>query len=149
MAERSRSHLDELEALSIFILREAYANFRSLCMLWSMGKDSTVLLWLTKKAFFGHVPFPLVHIDTHFKIPEMIAYRDQLTRDWHLPMIVGANDVALASKQTFPDGNIDRLSCCRLLKTEALRQTIDGSGQRLRFNHQLGAYEPEKDPQPF
>ena len=149
MAERSRSHLDELEALSIFILREAYANFRSLCMLWSMGKDSTVLLWLTKKAFFGHVPFPLVHIDTHFKIPEMIAYRDQLTRDWHLPMIVGANDAALASKQTFPDGNIDRLSCCRLLKTEALRQTIDGSGQRWRFNHRLGAYEPEKDPQPF
>ena len=58
---------------SVHILREAYANFKSLCMLWSIGKDSTVLLWLARKAFFGHVPFPLVHIDTSFKIPEMIA----------------------------------------------------------------------------
>ena len=51
-------------------------TFRSSRMLWSIGKDSTVLLWLARKAFFGHVPFPLVHIDTSFKIPEMIAYRD-------------------------------------------------------------------------
>jgi sulfate adenylyltransferase subunit 2 len=61
-------HLNELEHTSIHILREAYANFKNLGMLWSMGKDSTVLLWLTRKAFFGHVPFPLIHIDTHFKI---------------------------------------------------------------------------------
>src|SRR5215208_2860064 len=84
-------HLDELETISIHILREAYANFKSLGMLWSMGKDSTVLLWLTRKAFFGHVPFPLIHIDTHFKIPEMIDYRDQLTREWRLPMVIGYN----------------------------------------------------------
>ena len=45
-------------------------------MLWSMGKDSTVLLWLARKAFLGNVPFPLIHIDTSYKIPEMIAYRD-------------------------------------------------------------------------
>ena len=51
------NHLRELESRSIYILREAYANFRSLCMLWSIGKDSTVMLWLTRKAFFGHVPF--------------------------------------------------------------------------------------------
>ncbi len=56
-------HLERLEATSIYILREAHANFKSLCMLWSIGKDSTVLLWLARKAFFGHVPFPLVHID--------------------------------------------------------------------------------------
>jgi len=114
-----------------------------------MGKDSTVLLWLTKKAFFGHVPFPLVHIDTHFKIPEMIAYRDKLTREWHLPMVVGSNQEALQNKLTFPDGNVDRLTCCGLLKTEALRQTIDGSGPRLRFNHAKDKYEPDPDPQPF
>ena len=72
------TELDELEARSVFLLREAYAAFKQLCMLWSIGKDSTVLLWLTRKAFFGHVPFPLVHIDTSFKIPEMIAYRDRL-----------------------------------------------------------------------
>jgi len=73
--------LDALESQSVYILREAYANFKNLCMLWSIGKDSTVLLWLARKAFFGHVPFPLVHIDTHYKIPEMIKYRDRLALD--------------------------------------------------------------------
>jgi len=57
-------HLQELENKSVHILREAYANFKNMCMLWSIGKDSTVLLWLARKAFFGHVPIPLVHIDT-------------------------------------------------------------------------------------
>ena len=65
-------HLDELENRSIHIIREAYSQFKNLCMLWSIGKDSTVLLCLARKAFFGWVPFPLVHVDTHFKIPEMI-----------------------------------------------------------------------------
>ena len=64
-------------------------------MLWSIGKDSTVLLWLTRKAFFGHVPFPLVHIDTSFKIPEMIAYRDRLVADWGLNLIYGQHAEAL------------------------------------------------------
>jgi len=50
-----------------YILREAYREFKNICMLWSIGKDSTVLLWLARKAFFGHVPIPLVHIDTHYK----------------------------------------------------------------------------------
>ena len=62
-------HLDQLEAKSVFLFREAYANFKNLGMLWSIGKDSTVLLWLARKAFFGHVPFPLIHIDTSLKIP--------------------------------------------------------------------------------
>ena len=57
-------HLDELENQSIFILREAYKNFKNLAMLWSIGKDSTILVWLARKAFFGHCPIPLVHIDT-------------------------------------------------------------------------------------
>jgi sulfate adenylyltransferase subunit 2 len=141
--------LTALENTSIYILREAYANFKSLCMLWSMGKDSTVLLWLTRKAFFGHVPFPLVHIDTGFKIPEMIAYRDRLTREWRLPMVVGKNEDALRSKQTFPDGQVDRLSCCRLLKTEALKNTLNGSKPRWRFNHDQDRYEIEQHPEPF
>ena len=54
----SMDHLERLEAISVYILREAYANFKNLGMLWSIGKDSTVLLWLVRKAFFGHVPFP-------------------------------------------------------------------------------------------
>ncbi len=142
-------HLQELESRSVYILREAYANFKNLGMLWSMGKDSTVLLWLTKKSFFGHVPFPLIHIDTHYKIPEMIEYRDNLTREWHLPMVVGANEEALEQKSTFPDGNVDRITCCSLLKTEALRRTLTGEGKRMRYNHSKQAYEEEPNPEPF
>ena len=131
-------HLHELENRSVYILREAYANIKSLGMLWSMGKDSTVLLWLARKAFFGHIPFPLIHIDTHYKIPEMIRYRDQMVRELHLNMIVGSNLEALEAKNTFPDGALDRLSCCATLKTQALKQTLDGTGPRFRFNHEKG-----------
>lgn len=142
-------HLEQLENLSIHILREAYAGFKNLCMLWSIGKDSTVLLWLARKAFLGHVPFPLVHIDTHYKIPEMIAYRDRLTRQWHLDMIYGQNSEALAAKKTFPDGNADRLTCCRLLKTEALKHTLSGQWPRWRYNHAAGQYEIDANTEPF
>jgi len=131
------------------VLREAYANFKSLCMLWSIGKDSTVLLWLARKAFFGHVPFPLVHIDTSYKIPEMIAYRDRMALEWHLTMIVGQNEEALRARRTFPDGAVDRLACCRLLKTDALKHTLSGEWPRRRLNHQTGQYEPDRNPEPF
>ena len=60
-----------------------------------------MLLWLTRKAFFGHVPLPLVHIDTSYKIPEMIVYRDRLAKEWKLNMIYGQNTEALKAKQTF------------------------------------------------
>lgn len=66
---------------SIYIIRESYFHFRDqMAMLWSIGKDSTVMLWLVRKAFAGKVPFPLVHIDTTFKIPEMITFRDQVVQ---------------------------------------------------------------------
>ncbi|MDH4202011.1 MAG: sulfate adenylyltransferase subunit 2 [Phycisphaerae bacterium] len=142
-------HLDHLESLGVHILREAYANFKSLCMLWSIGKDSTVLLWLARKAFGGHVPFPLVHIDTHYKIPEMIEYRDRLTKEWHLDMVYGENREALDTRKTFPDGNADRLTCCKLLKTEALKHTLSGQWPRYRFNHALGRYEVDANTEPF
>ena len=102
------NQLDELEAKSVHILREAYREFKNLCMLWSVGKDSTVMLWLARKAFFGHCPIPLVHIDTSFKIPQMIEYRDRLALEWNLNMVVGQNKRALEAKETFPDGKIDR-----------------------------------------
>ena len=142
-------HLDRLEATSIHIIRESYANFKNLGMLWSIGKDSTVLLWLVKKAFFGHVPFPLIHIDTHYKIPEMIEYRDKLTKEWHLNMVVGVNEEALAQKATFPDGNVDRITCCRNLKTQALKATLDGTGKRYVFNHEKGIYELDNSHEAF
>jgi sulfate adenylyltransferase subunit 2 len=141
--------LDRLEARSVHVLREAYANFKQLCMLWSIGKDSTVLLWLTRKAFFGHVPFPLVHIDTSFKIPEMIAYRDRLAMQWKLTMIVGRNRQALERRETFPDGAVDRITCCRLLKTLALTHTLSGEWPRHRLNHATGRYEIDRNTEPF
>lgn len=142
-------YLDQLEHQSVHVLREAYANFKSLCMLWSIGKDSTVLLWLARKAFFGHVPFPLVHIDTSYKIPEMITYRDRLALEWQLTMIVGQNEEALRARQTFPDGAVDRLTCCRLLKTDALKHTLSGAWPRRRLNLATGQYEVERNPEPF
>jgi len=142
-------HITRLENTSIHILREAYANFENLGMLWSIGKDSTVLLWLSRKAFFGHVPFPLIHIDTRFKIPEMIEYRDRLTREWKLPMVYGENRAALDAKQTFPDGNIDRINCCRLLKSEALKHTLNGTWPRYRFNHEADEYQLDEDTEAY
>jgi len=142
-------HLTRLEARSVYILREAYAGFKHLCMLWSIGKDSTVLLWLARKAFYGHVPFPLVHVDTAFKIPEMIAYRDRMALEWRLTMIVGQNREALDRKETFPDRAIDRIACCRLLKTEALRHTLSGEWPRYRMNHETGRYEVDRNTEPF
>ena len=142
-------HLDQLENISIHILREAYANFKSLGMLWSIGKDSTVLLWLARRAFFGHVPFPLIHIDTAYKIPEMVRYRDRLTVEWKLTMIYGINEAALEARQTFADGKVDRIACCRLLKTEALKNTLSGAGPRYIFNHGKGAYELDRNKEPF
>jgi len=139
------THLDQLEDQSIYILREAYRHFDSLCMLWSIGKDSTVMLWLTRKAFFGHVPFPLVHIDTSYKIPSMIAYRDQLAREWGLEMVVGQNKEALAEGMNHTRG---RLTCCRALKTDALKHTLDGSWPRLRMGKD-GEYREEIGGEPF
>jgi len=142
-------HLDQLEDRSVHLFREAYANFKSLCMLWSIGKDSTVLLWLARKAFFGHVPFPLVHIDTSFKIPEMIRYRDRIAAEWNLNLIYGQNEGALAEKRTFPDGAVDRITCCGLLKTEALKKTLSGEWPRYRFNHATKAYERDRNTEPY
>ncbi|MDY0884140.1 sulfate adenylyltransferase subunit CysD [Dongia soli] len=80
-------HLDRLESQSVYILREAFNQIDRLAMLWSLGKDSNVMVWLAKKAFFGHVPFPVMHIDTGKKFPEMYAFRAQYAHDWHLNLI--------------------------------------------------------------
>src|SRR6201747_2199591 len=67
-------HLDELEAQSIYIFREAFARLKKIALLWSLGKDSNVMIWLARKAFFGRVPFPVMHVDTGKKFPEMYAF---------------------------------------------------------------------------
>jgi sulfate adenylyltransferase subunit 2 len=150
--------LDQLESQSVYILREAYRHFERLCMLWSIGKDSTVMLWLARKAFFGHVPFPLVHIDTSYKLPEMIAYRDRLARDYHLRMLVGQDSASIAAGQTYPatqhlpEGDprkLSRVQCCGRLKRDALGATLSGAGARQRLNLATGLYEPDPDREPY
>ena len=80
-------HLSQLEAQSIYILREAFHAIDKLGMLWSFGKDSTVMIWLAKKAFLGHVPFPLIHCDTGLEMDEVYAYRDRYVKEWNLDFI--------------------------------------------------------------
>jgi sulfate adenylyltransferase subunit 2 len=143
------NQLDALETQSVFILREAYRSFKDLVMLWSIGKDSTVLLWLARKAFFGHVPIPLMHIDTNFKIPEMIEYRNKFALEWKLNLIVGQNKKALESKQTFPDGNLTRIDCCKKLKSEALKHTLSGEWPRWVMDHGIGDFVEDEKAQSF
>ncbi len=142
-------HIDKLEAQSVYIFREAYREFKNLVMLWSIGKDSTVLLWLARKAFFGHVPMPMLHIDTAFKIPEMIAYRDNLAGQWRLNILYGKNAEVLARKETYPDGTCDRITCCRRLKSEALKYTLSGEWPRYRFDHAKGGYVPDANKEQY
>jgi sulfate adenylyltransferase subunit 2 len=122
------NHLAELENQSVYIFREAFNKFEKLAMLWSIGKDSTVLLWLARKAFFGHVPFPLVHVDTNYKIPSMIEYRDKLVKEWNLQLIVGKNQEVLGEGVTYPGGRATRVECCSLLKKDALKQVLESKG---------------------
>ena len=81
-------HLDWLESESVYIFREAFNRIEKLAMLWSLGKDSNTMIWLAKKAFFGRVPFPVVHIDTGRKFPEMYVFRDRYAAEWGLNLIV-------------------------------------------------------------
>src|SRR5438445_11744512 len=78
--------LDELEAQSIYIFREAFARLKKLALLWSLGKDSNVMIWLARKAFFGRVPFPALHVDTGKKFPEMYSFRDRYGEEWQLDL---------------------------------------------------------------
>ncbi|MFN0044136.1 MAG: sulfate adenylyltransferase subunit CysD [Alphaproteobacteria bacterium] len=114
--------LDQLESQSIYIFREAYGKIEKLGMLWSIGKDSNAMLWLARKAFFGHVPFPCIHIDTSFKLPEMIAFRDRVSRDWGVELIVGQNKAALDAGMNHEKG---RVVCCTALKTDGLKTVIE------------------------
>jgi sulfate adenylyltransferase subunit 2 len=122
LASRTITHLRALEAESIHILREVAAEFAKPVMLYSIGKDSSVMLRLAQKAFYpGKLPFPLLHIDTHFKFREMIEFRDTYPASIGADLLVHANEEALA------DGanpfKLGTQKCCGLLKTRAL---LDG-----------------------
>lgn len=120
-------HLKMLEAESIFILREAAAEFARPVMLYSIGKDSSVMLRLAQKAFYpGKLPFPLLHVDTSYKFPEMIRFRDSYTKEIGAELIVHSNRKALA------DGanpySLGTKACCGLLKTRALLDALAEGG---------------------
>jgi sulfate adenylyltransferase subunit 2 len=81
------TRLDQLESQSVYIFREAFNRIENLAMLWSLGKDSNVMIWLAKKAFLGHVPFPVMHVDTGRKFAEMYEFRDRYAAEWGLKFI--------------------------------------------------------------
>lgn len=114
--------LDKLENKTIYIIREAYALYKDIGLLWSIGKDSTTLLWLCRKAFLGKVPFPVIHIDTSYKFKEIYEFRDKYTKIWDLNLVVGKNEQALKNGIS-PENK--KLDCCNELKTNALKQTIE------------------------
>ncbi len=115
-------HLDRLESQSIYVIREAYKQFKDIAVLWSIGKDSTTLLHLVRKSFYGRVPFPVLHIDTSYKFDEIYEFRDKWAKEWDLPLIIGRNEEAIAAGMG-PDKG-DKLACCGELKTEALKQIM-------------------------
>src|SRR6266700_5274599 len=117
------NHLKSLEAESIYIIREAAAEFARPVMLYSIGKDSSVMLRLAQKAFYpGKIPFPLLHIDTSYKFPEMIEFRDRYTREIGVELIVHKNQEALdAGANPFVLGT---QKCCGLLKTKSLLDAL-------------------------
>tara|TARA_B100000676_G_scaffold297933_1_gene340263 strand:+ start:826 stop:1623 length:798 start_codon:yes stop_codon:yes gene_type:complete len=80
-------HLDSLESQSIYIIREAFNRIDKLALLWSLGKDSNVMVWLCRKAFFGNVPFPVCHVDTGKKFKEMYQFRDFYSKEWNLNLV--------------------------------------------------------------
>lgn len=126
------NHLQALEAESIAILREAVAEFARPVMLYSIGKDSSVMLRLAQKAFFpGKIPFPLLHIDTSYKFPEMIAFRDAYAREIGADLIVHRNEEAIASGAN--PYTLGTQNCCGLLKTRALLDALEAGGYDAAF----------------
>ncbi|HLJ91486.1 MAG TPA: sulfate adenylyltransferase subunit CysD [Candidatus Angelobacter sp.] len=123
MSPRHFSELDELESESIYILREVAAQFSRPALLYSIGKDSSVLLRLAQKAFYpAKIPFRLLHIDTTYKFREMIEFRDRVCRELGLDLIVHTNREALAEGAN--PFRLGTTKCCALLKTKALLDAL-------------------------
>ena len=126
-ATAALTHLKALEAESIYILREAAAEFARPVMLYSIGKDSSVMLRLAQKAFSpGKIPFPLLHIDTSYKFPEMIEFRD-----WYAGH-VGAELIVHTNREALQEGanpfSLGTQKCCGLLKTKSLLDALAEGG---------------------
>ncbi len=123
MASSTMSHLDVLEAESIHMLREVVSESSHPAMLYSVGKDSSVMLRLAQKAFYpGKIPFPLVHIDTGFKFREMIEFRDRTCREAGVELIAHTNQEA--KRDGANPFQLGTTKCCALLKTKALLDVL-------------------------
>ncbi|WP_188149404.1 sulfate adenylyltransferase subunit CysD [Teredinibacter waterburyi] len=122
-----RTHLKQLEAESIHIIREVAATFDNPVMMYSIGKDSAVMLHLARKAFApGVPPFPLLHIDTTWKFKEMIAFRDQMAKDAGMELLVHTNEEGRAENiNPFDHGSAKYTD---IMKTSALKQALDKFG---------------------
>ena len=112
-------NLDQLEEKSIYIMREAKMKFKNIAALWSMGKDSTTMLAIARKAFMGKVPFPIIHIDNGIDFPETYKFREELAKKWHLDLIVAKSEIK-------PE--ISGFSCCGANKTIALKKVMKEKG---------------------
>lgn len=123
-------YLTELENRTVYILREGFHLYKKTALLWSIGKDSTTLLWLSRKAFFGKLPFPVLHIDTGWKFEEIYRFRDEWARRWGVDLIVHRNEDAIR-KGVGPEQG--RFECCSALKTEALREVLEKYDFRALF----------------
>ncbi|BDF96297.1 MULTISPECIES: sulfate adenylyltransferase subunit CysD [Pseudoalteromonas] len=121
------THLQQLEAESIKIMREVAAEFENPVMLYSIGKDSSVLLHLARKAFYpGKIPFPLLHVDTNWKFKEMIEFRDRLAKEYGFDLIVHKNPEGLAINiSPFTHGSGKHTD---IMKTQGLKQALDKYG---------------------
>lgn len=127
MSKYSITHLQQLEAESIHILREVASEFEHPVMMYSVGKDSSVMLRLAQKAFFPQkIPFPLLHVDTGFKFKDMYAFRDRMARDLGAELVVHRNEAAIADGANPFDLGTQR--CCGLLKTQALLDALKAGG---------------------
>jgi sulfate adenylyltransferase subunit 2 len=115
--------LDRLEAESVHILREVAAEFERPVMMYSVGKDSSVLLRLAQKAFHpGRIPFPLLHVDTSFKFAEMYAFRDRVCAELGVELRIHRNEAAIAANTNPAD--LGTVACCGLLKTQGLLDAL-------------------------
>ncbi len=139
-------HLDELESQSIYLLREAYHSFSNLCMPWSMGKDSNVLIWLSKKAFGGKIPYPLLHIDTTYEFPEMLEFREWAVKYYDLDLIVKINEDARAGRGSYTTSigyeTHDPVTVTHELKTVALQQIM----AEKKFDALITGIRRDEDP---
>src|SRR5215207_2705375 len=126
------SHLRQLEAESIHILREVASEFDNPVMLYSIGKDSAVMTHLARKAFYpGKLPFPLLHIDTTWKFKEMIAFRDSFTKEHGLDLIVHTNEQGRADNINPFDHGSNKYT--QIMKTQALLQALAAGGYDAAF----------------